>query len=82
MIEHVMSALEKLDQHAIDLQQRLARGAPLEAADLPQLQATLEAVYGSYVMQQQRDTHQRALNQTSSGNHSSGGGGGSKVELF
>ena len=82
MIEHVMSALEKLDQHAIDLQQRLARGAPLEAADLPQLQATLEAVYGSYVMQQQRDTHQRALNRTSSGNHSSGGGGGSKVELF
>ncbi|HEX8964163.1 MAG TPA: methyl-accepting chemotaxis protein [Rhodocyclaceae bacterium] len=78
-IEQVIDALNRLDGHAALLATRLEKFEEDET-HLPPLAEHLDQIYSSYVMDAQRDSHQQALGQPTSG--SGGGGGGPKVELF
>lgn len=59
-IEHVMQALSQLDEHAAMLAERL--GAYQDTAgNYTPIAQRLESLYGRYVMESQRSTHQSSL---------------------
>ena len=61
-IEHVMSALQRLDEHAAAVAGALGQSATMaDAAPIKPLAEQLEDVFAGYVMAQQRDTHERSL---------------------
>jgi methyl-accepting chemotaxis protein len=76
-LEQVVSALERLDDHAALLAERLDQFEDPNF-ELRPLAHHLDELYSKYVMQSQRDTHQAALGATSS----AGSQDGPKVELF
>jgi len=76
-IEHVINALNRLDEHAAMLAERLAAFEDPNF-ELRPLTAHLDEIYSSYVMYSQRDTHHRALGEESKASSSDG----PKVELF
>lgn len=87
-VEHVMSALHRLDSHLGLLLQRL--NDPSATLDIKPLATHLDEMFDGYVMDKQRDQHSRAASgatswATSGATTSSSyvnNAGGSKVELF
>lgn len=79
-IEIVCNALEKLDNHAVQLAQRILDSENQNFKYTP-LNVHLDELYGNYVMEAQRISHDQALNQS---HETSGkpGGGSAKIELF
>ena len=79
-IEIVCNALEKLDNHAVQLAQRILDSENQNFKYTP-LNVHLDELYGNYVMEAQRISHDQALNQS---HETSGkpGGGSDKIELF
>ena len=77
-IEQVIDALNRLDEHATLLSDRLEHREDPDVRLQP-LSAHLDQMYSSYVMNSQRNTHNSALKQRPANNE---GAGGPKVELF
>jgi methyl-accepting chemotaxis protein len=77
-IEQVINALNRLDEHAGMLAERLAAFEDPNFEMRP-LTAHLAEIYSSYVMNSQRDSHRHALGEESKASRSSDG---PKVELF
>ena len=75
-IEHTAESLSRLDQHLCVLGERLQKRDDLSFSYTP-LAQHLDEIYGRYVMEQQRQTHDEAIGK-SSGTESSN----SKIELF
>ncbi len=79
-IEHVASALARLDAHAVALADALERPTTEGAtARLRPLADQLDEIFSGYVMEQQRSTHAQRLG---GGTAAAPGSAGSKVELF
>lgn len=76
-VEHVMGALQRLDDHFAKLRQQLTD--PESQVQFKPLAEHLNEMFDGYVMDQQRGQHARALGGKS---ETRGGGGGPKVELF
>ncbi len=76
-VEHVMGALQRLDDHFANLRQQL--NDPESKVQFKPLAEHLNEMFDGYVMDQQRGQHTQALGGKTT---SSGGGSGSKVELF
>ncbi|MBS4020614.1 MAG: chemotaxis protein [Dechloromonas sp.] len=79
-IEIVSNALRKLDEHADTLARRI-RDAEGETFEYVPLAEHLDDLYGKYVMDAQRVSHQEALHQSPSAN-AKAAGGSAKIELF
>lgn len=77
-IEVVINALKQLGEHAGLLAQRILE-AENQGFKYTPLAAHLDDLYGKYVMEAQRVSHQRALKQ---GGGSSAAAGSAKIELF
>jgi len=77
-IEQVIDALNRLDEHAALLSDRLDH-CDDPGFQLQPLSVHLDQMYSSYVMNSQRSSHSSALNQTGAAPVASGG---PKVELF
>ena len=77
-IEQVIDALNRLDEHATLLSDRLERREDPDVRLQP-LSAHLDQMYSSYVMSSQRNSHNSALKQGPDNNEAAGG---PKVELF
>jgi methyl-accepting chemotaxis protein len=78
-IEQVQKALERLDEHADMLARRL-KASEEENFEFTPLAHHLDEMYSSYVMDSQRQQHDKALHQTTS--TTAPAGGGTKIELF
>ncbi|MDD2883761.1 MAG: methyl-accepting chemotaxis protein [Dechloromonas sp.] len=78
-IEQVTKALEQLSTHAETLSARIT-SSEQEGFTFTPLAQHLDQLYGNYVMDTQRATHQQVLHQA--GKQSPAAGGGSKIELF
>lgn len=79
-IEQVIDALNRLDAHSTLLAARLDQ-AEDSAFALPPLSAHLDQMYGSYVMDSQRDVHNSA-NRGAAGSGAATVKAGPKIELF
>jgi methyl-accepting chemotaxis protein len=77
-IETVLAAMDKLDSHAVLMAGRLIQAETAVGSFIP-LQQHVTELYDSYVMDKQRDSHQRSAGAPGT---SQGSSGGSKVELF
>jgi methyl-accepting chemotaxis protein len=77
-IEIVANALTKLDEHAANLAQRIKEAENPDFRYTP-LAEHLDELYGKYVMDAQRLSHQQALHQPSA---SAGVAASPKIELF
>jgi len=77
-IEQVIDALNRLDEHATLLSDRLEHREDPDVRLQP-LSAHLDQMYSSYVMNSQRNSHNSALKQGPANNEAAGG---PKVELF
>ncbi|NTV09267.1 MAG: chemotaxis protein [Zoogloea sp.] len=73
-VESVVDASRRLDEHCRDLADFLTKSDETQASYAP-LSTHLEQIYSSYVMQSQRQSHQRAVGASSRSD-------GPKVELF
>lgn len=73
-VEHVMSALDRLNGHFALLRQQLTE--PAAQIEIKPLAEHLNEMFEGYVMDQQRGQHAQALG------GSAASGGGPKVELF
>jgi len=76
-VEHVMGALQRLDDHFATLRQQL--NDPESQVQFKPLAEHLNEMFDGYVMDQQRGQHTRALGGNAT---SSSSGSGPKVELF
>jgi len=82
-VEHVMSALHRLDTHLALLLQQL--NDPSAAVNIKPLAQHLNEMFDGYVMDKQRNQHSQAFASGASsrgGNNGGNSGGGPKVELF
>ncbi len=79
-LEHVASALEKLDTHATALAQRLAHPGELPDGELLNFDRQLDELFAGYVMDGQRERHQDLLG--GRGGNAQPVAGGPRVELF
>ncbi|TAH52002.1 MAG: chemotaxis protein [Betaproteobacteria bacterium] len=77
-IEHTADSLSRLDQHLQILAERLEHGDRTAAGYTP-LAQHLDEIYGRYVMEQQRETHDQAVGRATP---VAAGGVGAKIELF
>jgi len=75
-IEHTAESLSRLDQHLCVLAERLHKRDDTAFSYTP-LAQHLDEIYGRYVMEQQRQTHDEAI-----GKSSGAAGANSKIELF
>jgi methyl-accepting chemotaxis protein len=76
-VEHVMGALQRLDDHFANLRRQL--NEPESQVQFKPLAEHLNEMFDGYVMDQQRGQHTQALSGSAT---SDGGGSGPKVELF
>jgi methyl-accepting chemotaxis protein len=79
-VEHVMGALQRLDDHFANLRQQL--NEPGSQVDFKPLAEHLNEMFDGYVMDQQRGQHTQALGGKASAESGGQNGSGSKVELF
>ncbi|CAM5296370.1 methyl-accepting chemotaxis protein [Thauera mechernichensis] len=77
-IEHTAESLSRLDQHLGVLAERLDQSDNPSFSYTP-LAEHLEEIYGRYVMEQQRHTHEQVTGKTSSGTAAAAN---PKIELF
>jgi len=78
-IGHVIEALQRLDEHVQKLSDCLTDKAAV--ADIPAMTEQIDRLFESYVMERERDEHQRRSGRSSPG-ASSGSQNGPAVELF
>lgn len=77
-LEHTADALHRLDAHLGVLANRLEQSENPDFSYTP-LSEHLNEIYSLYVMEEQRSTHNTALQHSTD---TASGGGGSKIELF
>lgn len=82
-LEHTTESLDKLDEHLMALSERLELAESDDFVYVP-LTERLDEIYGRYVMDSQRSTHDAAINHSEDDapRSSQPAGGGQKVELF
>ena len=81
-LEHVASALEKLDAHASALAHRLRHPEELPDGQLEGFDHQLDALFAGYVMDGQRERHQETLGGRGAYTPPTPAAGGPRVELF
>ncbi|PKO93663.1 MAG: chemotaxis protein [Betaproteobacteria bacterium HGW-Betaproteobacteria-10] len=80
-IEQVQKAMSKLDEHAETLARRIKASEDVNFQYIP-LAEHLDQLYGSYVMDAQRVSHQQATHQTANSSANATPAASPKIELF
>ena len=83
-VEHVIECVKHIDSHAQEIAGLIERGDDhaSEIRVLKPLSDQLDAMYSRYVMDEQRDVHQRTLNQGSAKATPANAPRKSNIELF